>query len=68
MVSASGHWRKQTHLGALGQRCVAAGHDLVDGHAHRAAFVNNILTVVENFGFDGVDLDWEPLTARTRPP
>jgi len=46
-------------LGGAGEETGFAG---AASDAHRAAFVNNILTVVENFGFDGVDLDWEPLT------
>lgn len=29
--------------------------------AHRATFVANLLDVVDAFGFDGLDLDWEPL-------
>jgi len=29
--------------------------------AHRATFVANLLAVVDEFGFDGLDLDWEPL-------
>jgi chitinase len=28
---------------------------------HRDAFVANLLDVVDTFGFDGLDLDWEPL-------
>jgi chitinase len=29
--------------------------------AHRATFVANLLATVDAFGFDGIDLDWEPL-------
>ncbi len=29
--------------------------------AHRATFVANLLSTVDAFGFDGLDLDWEPL-------
>jgi chitinase len=29
--------------------------------AHRNAFVANLLSVVDEFAFDGLDLDWEPL-------
>jgi len=31
--------------------------------AHRAAFVANIATAVKDLGFDGVDIDWEPVEA-----
>ncbi len=27
---------------------------------HRPAFVNNIMALVNQYGYDGVDLDWEP--------
>ena len=29
--------------------------------ANRAAFVANLLAIVDAYGFDGLDLDWEPL-------
>ncbi|WP_425146246.1 glycosyl hydrolase family 18 protein [Deinococcus sp.] len=29
--------------------------------ARRAAFVRNILKLVDDYGFDGIDLDWEPI-------
>lgn len=32
--------------------------------AVRAAFVSNLKTMVEEWGFDGLDLDWEPLDPR----
>ncbi|HEX4996608.1 MAG TPA: glycoside hydrolase family 18 protein [Terriglobia bacterium] len=33
--------------------------------SHRSILVNNIIDIVNRYGFDGVDLDWEPLdTAR----
>ena len=35
--------------------------------ANMSAFVNNIVTVANNWGYDGVDIDWEPLTAVDYP-
>jgi chitinase len=35
--------------------------------ANRAAFVANLFTVVDAFGFDGLDLDWEPLEDTDKP-
>ena len=31
--------------------------------SNRAALVNNIINIVTAYGFDGVDLDWEPFNA-----
>ncbi|MFB9990955.1 glycoside hydrolase family 18 protein [Deinococcus oregonensis] len=36
--------------------------------ANRTKFVKNILAVVDSSGFDGVDLDWEPLSAADEAP
>ena len=35
--------------------------------ANRGAFVANLFTVVDEFGFDGLDLDWEPLEETDKP-
>jgi chitinase len=35
--------------------------------ANRAAFVASLLAAVDRFGFDGLDLDWEPLESVDRP-
>jgi len=35
--------------------------------AHRDAFVANLLAAVDEFEFDGLDLDWEPLEDGDRP-
>ena len=34
----------------------------------RQAFVQNILKVVQGYGFDGVDLDWEPIESADQAP
>ena len=36
-------------------------------NANRDAFVANLFTVVDEFGFDGLDLDWEPLESTDEP-
>jgi len=54
---------------AAGRRAVlmVGGAGEIDGWrgaaaaAHRATFVANLLATVDAFGFDGLDLDWEPL-------
>ncbi|MBB6099155.1 chitinase [Deinobacterium chartae] len=35
---------------------------------NRSTFVTNILKVVDQYGFDGVDLDWEPVEAEDQEP
>ncbi|MBZ9749753.1 cellulose binding domain-containing protein [Deinococcus sp. HMF7604] len=36
--------------------------------ANRARFVTNLLQVVRDYGFDGIDLDWEPIKAKDAAP
>ncbi|MBI5494518.1 MAG: hypothetical protein HY904_05780 [Deltaproteobacteria bacterium] len=48
----------------------AGAHALWQGATsatHRAAFVDNILATVNALGFDGVDLDWEPIPVADQP-
>ncbi len=35
---------------------------------HRAAFVGNLVQVMDDFGYDGIDVDWEPIDPVDRPP
>ena len=54
---------------AAGRQCVLmvggageiAGWRGAAAAAHRAAFVANLFATVDQFDFDGLDLDWEPL-------
>lgn len=34
---------------------------------NRATFVNNLLKIVQDYGFDGIDIDWEPLQSADEP-
>jgi GH18 family chitinase len=36
--------------------------------ANRTVLVNNIMNVVNTYGFDGVDIDWEPFSAGSNGP
>jgi chitinase len=36
-------------------------------NAHRAAFVTNLVAAARDYGFDGFDLDWEPLNVGDEP-
>lgn len=42
-----------------------AGWQAAASDAHRAAFVTNLLADVDAYGYDGLDLDWEPLEGAT---
>lgn len=35
--------------------------------ANRAVFVKNIIALADELSFDGVDIDWEPITEKDRP-
>ena len=35
---------------------------------NRAAFVQNILARMDEFGYDGIDMDWEPVETADRAP
>lgn len=37
------------------------------GASHRAAFVANLLARADQYGFDGIDLDWEPFDDVDKP-
>jgi chitinase len=56
-----------THAASRKAVLMVGGAGEIDGWrgaadaTHRAAFVVNLLDVVDRFGFDGLDLDWEPL-------
>ena len=48
----------------------AGAHDGFVGAAsstNRATFIANILATMDRLGYDGVDVDWEPITSADRP-
>lgn len=58
------HVRAILMLGGAGEHAGFAGA----AARRRDTLVQNILQVVEDYGFDGVDLDWEPLFAADEVP
>ncbi len=36
-------------------------------NANRARFVQNLLNAMDSFGYDGLDIDWEPVEAADKP-
>jgi chitinase len=45
----------------VGGAGTGSGFEGASGSQNMATFVNNIVAVVNGWGFDGVDVDWEPL-------
>ena len=59
------HGRKAVvMLGGAGEHAKWVG---AASAAHRAAFVQNLKALAEEYGFDGFDLDWEPIELADQP-
>jgi chitinase len=52
-------------LGGAGEH---AGFVGAASSANRATFVANLLSTMDNLGYDGIDVDWEPINAEDRAP
>jgi chitinase len=52
-------------LGGAGEH---AGFVGAASSANRATFVANLLSTMDSFGYDGIDVDWEPVNAEDRAP
>jgi len=52
-------------LGGAGEH---AGFVGAASNANRAKFVQNILARMDEYGFDGIDMDWEPVEQSDRAP
>ena len=52
-------------LGGAGEH---AGFVGAASSANRAAFVTNLLATMDDLGYDGIDVDWEPINAEDRAP
>jgi chitinase len=51
-------------LGGAGEHAGVVG---AAANANRAGFVANLLATLDAYGFDGIDVDWEPIDAADRP-
>ncbi len=54
------------HVGGAGDDTVAAFRASYDEEV-RADFVANLAAIVADYGFDGIDLNWEPISAADQP-
>lgn len=52
-------------LGGAGEH---AGFVGATSPANRAAFVTNLLRLMDDYGYDGIDVDWEPIEPADRAP
>lgn len=50
-------------LGGAGYR----NNIVTSATSYRAAFVANLLTAMDTLGYDGIDVDWEPITSSDQP-
>lgn len=54
-------------LVCVGGANTVAGFQSATSPARLTAFVDNLMSVVTRYGYDGIDIDWEPLTTADRP-
>lgn len=61
------HQHNKKAIAMIGGAGLHAGFVGAASAAHRAAFVNNLVQLASTYGFDGFDLDWEPLDTADQP-
>ncbi|MBI3880920.1 MAG: glycoside hydrolase family 18 protein [Verrucomicrobia bacterium] len=66
-VVTRAHAAKRKVLLSVGGGGSQSGFQGATSGAHRPAFISNLVNMVTNFGYDGLDLDWEPLDAGDIP-
>lgn len=54
-------------LVCIGGANTVSGFQSATTPARLATFVDNLITVITRYGYDGIDLDWEPLSTTDRP-
>lgn len=59
----TGHSKALLMVGGAGEY----GWSSAANAAHRATFVSNLISRMDAYGYDGLDLDWEPLENVDRP-
>jgi len=60
-VAARAHAARKKVLLCVGGEYTAREFVAVSGPRQRHSFVNSLVQIVDDWGFDGVDVDWEPI-------
>lgn len=63
---AAGHARGVKVIASVGGAGMRDAFVAASDSETRASFVSNIVSIVERYGYDGIDLDWEPITEDDR--
>lgn len=66
-VVIAAHVNAKKAIAMLGGAGEHAGWVGAASAAHRTAFVQNLVKLADDYGFDGFDLDWEPLDPADEP-
>jgi chitinase len=67
-LSARAHQFNRKAVLMLGGAGEHAGFVGAASSANRATFVRNLLSQMDSLGYDGIDVDWEPVNAEDRAP
>jgi chitinase len=67
-LSALAHEAGRKAVLMLGGGGEHAGFVGAASNANRATFVANLLRTMDDLGYDGIDVDWEPINAEDRAP
>lgn len=66
-IVAGAHAHGVQVIASLGGADSGAAFEQATSSGTRSSFVGNIVSLVASVGFDGVDIDWEPLTHADEP-
>lgn len=66
-LSSRAHLAKRKAILMLGGAGFRANLVSASSNRYRATFVANLLRTMDALGYDGIDVDWEPITASDKP-
>ena len=67
-VATRAHAAGRVAVLMIGGAGAHAGFVSAASSSHRAAFVSNLLSTMHAYGYDGLDLDWEPVDTADQAP